>query len=242
MSSAPFWRAFVDFFLPPKCPFCGDLTDFFSSDRPCPSCLSRIKFFSPPRCPRCGIGFPSPSDQDHLCSGCLSGEPPFAKARSLCPYEGLIAEIISRFKFGGVASLAKPLGILLAEYRDPEFLFSGIDLLIPVPLHTRRLRERGFNQSLLLAREVSRRRSIPLNFTSLRRSRQTQPQTQLSGPQRQKNVRGAFEVRSAGALADKRVLLIDDVFTTGATVQECAKALLDAGAKSVDVLTLARVV
>jgi ComF family protein len=242
MSSAPFWRAFVDFFLPPKCPFCGDLTDSFSSDRPCPSCLSRIKFFSPPRCPRCGIGFPSPSDQDHLCSGCLNGEPPFAKARSLCPYEGLIAEIIPRFKFGGVASLAKPLGILLAEYRDPEFPFSGIDLLIPVPLHIRRLRERGFNQSLLLAREVSRRRSIPLNFTALQRSRQTQPQTQLSGPQRQKNVRGAFEVRSAGVLVDKRVLLIDDVFTTGATVQECAKALLDAGAKSVDVLTLARVV
>ncbi len=241
MSSAPFWRAFVDFFLPPKCPFCGDPTDSFSSDRPCPSCLSRIKFFSPPRCPRCGIGFPSPSDQDHLCSGCLSREPPFAKARSLCPYEGLIAEIISRFKFGGVASLARPLGILLAEYRDPEFPFSGIDLLIPVPLHTRRLRERGFNQSLLLAREVSRRRSIPLNFAALRRSRQTQPQTQLSGPQRQKNVRGAFEVRSAGAVADKRILLIDDVFTTGATVQECAKALLDAGAKSVDVLTLARV-
>ena len=91
MSSAPFWRAFVDFFLPPKCPFCEDLTDSFFSDRPCPSCLSRIKFFSPPRCPRCGIGFPSPSEQDHLCSGCLSGEPPFAKARSLCPYEGLIA-------------------------------------------------------------------------------------------------------------------------------------------------------
>jgi ComF family protein len=112
---------------------------------------------------------------------------------------------------------------------------------MPVPLHTRRLRERGFNQSLLLARQVSRKRSIPLNFTALWRSRQTQPQTQLSGPERQKNVRGAFEVRNAEAVAGKRVLLIDDVFTTGATVQECAKALLDAGAERVDVLTLARV-
>jgi ComF family protein len=241
MSSAPFWRAFLDFFLPPKCPFCGDPTDPLSVDRPCSSCLSRIRFFSSPRCPRCGIGYPSPSDHDHLCSGCLSADPPFRKARSLCPYEGAIVEIISRFKFGGVARLAKPLGILLAEYQDPEFPFSQVDLLIPVPLHTQRLRERGFNQSLLLARQISQRRSIPLNFTALRRSRQTQPQTQLSGPERQKNVRGAFEVRNAQAVAGKRILLIDDVFTTGATVEECAKALLNAGAKGVDVLTLARV-
>jgi ComF family protein len=241
MSSAPFWRALLDFFLPPKCPFCGNPTGSFSPDRPCVSCLPRIKFFSSPRCPRCGLGFASPSDQDHLCSECLSAERLFGKARSLCPYEGVIVEIISRFKYGGVARLAKPLGILLAEYQDPEFPFSEIDLLIPVPLHTRRLRERGFNQSLLLARQVSQRRSIPLNFTSLRRSRQTQPQTQLSGPERQKNVRGAFEVRTAEAVAGKRILLIDDVFTTGATVQECAKALLDARAKRVDVLTLARV-
>ena len=241
MSSAPFWRAFLDFFLPPKCPFCGNFADSFSPERPCPSCLSRLKFFSSPRCPRCGTGFPSTSDRDHLCSACLSAEPPFGKARSLCPYEGLIAETITRFKFGGVARLARPLGVLLAEYQDPEFPFSEIDLLIPVPLHTRRLRERGFNQSLLLARQVSQRRSIPLNFTALQRSRQTQPQTQLSGPERRKNVRGAFEVRSAEALAGKRVLLIDDVLTTGATVQECAKALVDAGVKSVDVLTLARV-
>ena len=133
MSSAPFWRAFLDFFLPPKCPFCGNLADSSSPDRPCPSCLSRIKFFSSPRCPRCGIGFLSPSDQDHLCSACLGAEPPFSKARSLCPYEGLIAETITRFKFGGVARLARPLGILLAEYQDPEFPFPKLTFSSPFP-------------------------------------------------------------------------------------------------------------
>ena len=241
MSAAPFWRAVLDFFLPAKCPLCGLSSDPSAPDRPCPVCLSQVKFFSSPRCFRCGIGFPSLSDVDHLCSECLTEERHFSRARAVCGYEGAIMEAISRLKYGGVTRLAKPLGNLLAEYQDPEFSLSDNDLVIPVPLHTRRLRERGFNQSLLLARQVSRRRSIPLNFTALHRTRETQPQTQLTGAERRKNVRGAFEVRKAEALEGKRILLIDDVFTTGATVQECASVLLGAGASEVHVLTLARV-
>jgi ComF family protein len=242
MSSAPFWRALLDFFLPPKCPLCGSPLEPPSDERPCPSCLSQIRFFSSPFCPRCGIGFSSSADLDHLCSRCLAGEWTFARARSVGPYEGRIMEAISRFKFGGVARLAGPLGALLAEYADPEFPFSKIDLVIPVPLHPRRLRERGFNQSLLLARQVGKRRSIPLNFTALHRVRQTQPQTQLSGPERRKNVHGAFRVKTPEAVAGRKILLIDDVFTTGATIQECTESLLDAGAQEVHVLTLARVI
>ena len=241
MSSGLFWRALLDFFLPPRCSLCGSPLAPPYGERPCPSCLSDIRFFSSPLCPRCGIGFSSPADQDHLCSRCLSGEWTFGKARALCPYEGRIMEAISRFKFGGVARLATPLGALLADYADPEFPFSAVDLIIPVPLHPRRLRERGFNQSLLLARQVGKRRSIPLDFTALHRTRQTQPQTQLSGPERRKNVRGAFGVKTPEAVAGRKILLIDDVFTTGATIQECTESLLDAGAKEVHVLTLARV-
>ena len=242
MSSAPFWRALLDFFLPPKCSLCGSSLNPPSSERPCPSCLAGITFFSSPLCLRCGIGFSSPAEQDHLCSRCLAGEWAFGKARAVCAYEGGIIEAISRFKFGGVARLARPLGAMMAEYGDPEFPFPAIDLVVPVPLHSRRLRERGFNQSLLLARQVSKRRSIPLNFTALDRIRQTRPQTRLSGPERHKNVRGAFEVNAPGAVAGRKILLIDDVFTTGATIQECTESLLDAGAKEVHVLTLARVV
>jgi len=150
-------------------------------------------------------------------------------------------EAISRFKFGGVARLARPLGAMMAGYGDPEFPFSDIDLVIPVPLHPRRLRERGFNQSLLLARQVSKRRAVPLNFTALHRIRQTQPQTQLSGPERRKNVHGAFRVKTPAAVAGRKILLIDDVFTTGATIQECTESLLDAGAREVHAFTLARV-
>jgi ComF family protein len=151
-----------------------------------------------------------------------------------------MAETIHRFKYQGASRLAKPLGIFLAEYKDPEFPFSAFELILSVPLHPRRLRQRGFNQSLLLARRVSRKHSIPLDFTTLQRIRHTEPQTQLSGSERQKNIRGAFEVRRPEVIAEKHILLIDDVFTTGATVQECAKVLLKAEAKQVDVLTLAR--
>jgi ComF family protein len=151
-----------------------------------------------------------------------------------------MADAIHRFKYQGASRLAKPLGTFLAEYEDSEFPFSEFELILSVPLHPRRLRQRGFNQSLLLARCVSRAHSIPLDFASLQRTRHTEPQTQLSGPERQKNIRGAFEVRRAGAIAEKHILLIDDVFTTGSTVQECAKVLLKAGAKQVDVLTLAK--
>jgi ComF family protein len=151
-----------------------------------------------------------------------------------------MAEAISRFKYQGASRLAKPLGAFLAEYKDPEFPFADFELILSVPLHPRRLRQRGFNQSLLLARRVNRMHSIPLDFTALQRTRHTEPQTQLSGPERRENIRGAFEVRRPEGIVEKHILLIDDVFTTGATVQECSRVLLKAGAKRVDVLTLAR--
>jgi ComF family protein len=236
----PFWHALIDFFFPPKCLFCGNGLGELPDDHPCPLCTERIKFFSYPRCPRCGLGFGDTPGEDHLCSKCLTEERYFTRARAIGPYEGLMADAIHRFKYQGASRLAKPLGTFLAEYEDSEFPFSEFELILSVPLHPRRLRQRGFNQSLLLARCVSRAHSIPLDFASLQRTRHTEPQTQLSGPERQKNIRGAFEVRRAGAIAEKHILLIDDVFTTGSTVQECAKVLLKAGAKQVDVLTLAK--
>jgi ComF family protein len=236
----PFWHALIDFFFPPKCLFCGNSLGELHDDHPCPLCTERIKFFSHPRCPCCGLGFGDIPGEDHLCSQCLTEERHFTKARAIGPYEGLMAEAIHRFKYQGASRLAKPLGTFLAEYRDPEFPFSDFELILSVPLHPRRLRQRGFNQSLLLARGVSRTHSIPLDFTALQRTRYTEPQTQLSGSERQKNIRGAFEVRGPEAIAEKHILLIDDVFTTGSTVRECAKVLLKAEAKQVDVLTLAR--
>ncbi len=237
---APFWHALIDFFFPPRCPLCGDTHEEIEPELFCPSCLGGIKRISHPLCPRCGKGFVTEAGEDHLCSDCLLGKGHFRIARSFALYEGLMAEGISRFKYRGTSRLAKPLGSLLANFADPDFSFHRYDLIIPVPLHSSRLRQRGYNQSLLLAREVGRKFSIPLDFTSLRRIRPTPPQTQLSENERQKNIRGAFAVQDPEILLEKSILLIDDVFTTGATVEECSKVLLGAGAKQVDVLTLAR--
>lgn len=132
MSPGPFWRALFDFFFPPKCPLCGENQESPPGEGPCPTCLSRIKYFSSPRCPRCGISFVSPSESDHLCSECLTEERYFTKARAVCLYEGPIVEAISRFKYGRVTRLARPLGSFLVEYRDPEFPFSDLDLILPV--------------------------------------------------------------------------------------------------------------
>jgi ComF family protein len=237
---APGWRALIDFFFPPRCPFCGENREEENPSGICSACWKQIRGVSPPRCPRCGLGFSSDVGEDHLCSDCLQGDGYFGKARALAHYEGLMPEVISRFKYRGESRLAKPLGDLAAGYEDPDFSIRDYQLVIPVPLHPRRLRQRGFNQSLLLARRISRKYSLPLNFTSLRRTRPTVPQTELSAAERRKNIRGAFEVFNTRAVNEKTVLLIDDVFTTGATVEECAKVLTRAGADRVDVLTLAR--
>jgi ComF family protein len=240
LNMAPWWRSLIDFFFPPRCPSCGETIGESEPYPICSSCFGQIKMIFHPMCPRCGIGFATDVGEDHFCSDCLQDCGHFTKARSLAHYEGLMADLISRFKYRGSARLAAPLSHLLAEYTDGDFSFCNYSLIMPVPLHPRRLRQRGYNQSLLLARTVSRKHSIPLDYTSLRRIRPTQPQTELSGPQRQKNVHGAFAVRKKEAVAEKTILLIDDVFTTGATVEECARALLKSGSKRVDVLTLVR--
>jgi ComF family protein len=237
---APGWRALIDFFFPPRCPFCGEREEEDSPAGICPACFRQIRLVAHPRCPRCGVGFAADLGEDHLCADCLRGEGHFTKARALAHYEGLMAAVLARFKYRGHSRLARPLGDLLAEYREPDFSFADYRLVIPVPLHPRRLRQRGFNQSLLLARRIGRRHSLPLDFTALRRIRPTLPQTELSAAERQKNIRGAFAVSNPRAVDGNAVLLVDDVFTTGATVEECAKALLKSGAGRVDVLTLAR--
>ena len=135
--------------------------------------------------------------------------------------------------------LVEPLGELLLEACE-DLRDDGIDLLIPVPLHPRRLRERGFNQSLLLARHLSRRLGLPCEAEVLVKVKDTPSQTSLSPAERQRAVRGAFEVMKGERIREKRVLLVDDVFTTGATVNEASRVLLRAGAEEVLVITLAR--
>jgi ComF family protein len=192
--------------------------------------------------------FTSPQGNDHLCADCIMTPKPFGMARAAGVYDGPLRALIRAFKFGGKTMLARPLGTLAFDAFHRHWEPGSIDLLLPVPLHGRRMRRRGFNQAWLLIRDWPERyRAVHkdaggplLCRKALIRHRRTPPQTGLDADHRRSNIRGAFHVTDAAALAGKRLLLVDDVYTTGATVGECARVLMAAGAGRVDILTVAR--
>jgi len=175
----------------------------------------------------------------HRCHHCIVRPPAYEKAWTLYPYLPPLQDAIGLFKYRGKVSLATPLGRLMLGALPTSL---EADVVIPVPLHPTRLREREFNQSLLLADQIAQYIGSPLSFTNLVRTTPSEPQSTLSRKERLKNLRQAFAVRRPLLIARKRVLLIDDVFTTGTTVNECAKVLRKAGAETVFVLTLARTI
>ncbi len=256
----------LDLLFPPLCPLCHGRLGEGRRDPLCGPCWERLPRLAPPFCACCGRPFwtlephssgqPGPSvcsdspscwesersTGPGFCEPCKRQRPPFAYARAAALYRDGIREALHAFKFGGKASLSRPLGDLLAEAGRAMLPQPSVDWLIPVPLHPAREAERGFNQSLLLARRLSERWGVPVREGALRRVRVTRPQTELSAEDRRANVRGAFGLRRARQVAGTRVLLVDDIFTTGATVAECCRVLLAAGgASSVGVLTVARV-
>lgn len=163
----------------------------------------------------------------------------FEQARSFAAYEGTLRALVQRFKYDGFRPLAKPLGRFLL-YAIERLSEQAFDLAIPVPLHPERQRQRGFNQAELLVAEVARLRKIPLGVKDCVRVRDTPPQTGLRAAERRRNVAGAFDVPNPERVRGRRVLLIDDVLTTGATASACAEAIRKAGAQGVWVATLAR--
>jgi len=234
-------RQALRFLLPVDCAACGaSLTDdpvpLF-----CTGCWSTIAPLPSSRCARCDRPFPSSAatahSPSHRCQPCMEHPPAYTKAWTLYPYLPPLQDAICLLKYRGKVALVPELADLMIERLPP---LGPVDLIMPVPLHPRRLREREFNQSLLLADRLSQSTKIPLSFTNLVRVRPSPPQTSLSRKDRRRNLRGAFAVRDRAAVKGKRVLLIDDVFTTGATVNESAKALRKAGSGDVYALTLAR--
>ena len=163
-------------------------------------------------------------------------------ARALGAFEGSLQAAIHRWKYEGKTHLTSFFAEWMAEVLNRYWEVNSLDLLIPVPLHPQRLRERGFNQALLLVKELSRRTDLPYLKAILKKKKPTVPQVNLSGAEREKGVRGTFHVIEKKELLGKSVLLVDDVYTTGATVNECSRVLLGGGAERVDVLTLAHAI
>jgi ComF family protein len=234
-------KGLIDLIFPPLCAFCGTPLTEDGQGEICPCCLGNIRFISPPICPTCGLPFPMEVGEDHLCGQCLRTNWHFGIARAFGLYEGTIREAIHLLKYGGKAFLARHLAGLL-DKGYPFIDYASYDLLVPVPLHRKRLRERGFNQALLLGNAIGRGVGVSCTGFALKKIRWSAPQIHLSPKEREENVKGSFGVANPAEVRGKRVLLIDDVMTTGSTVNECARELLKAGAGEVDVFTLARAI
>jgi ComF family protein len=233
------FQGLADVIFPPQCMACGAVLheQHWSF---CPDCFSQIGFLDSPLCVLCGEHFSEPGESNHMCGACLLASPPFSIARAVGEYERVLMDVIHRFKYGGKISLGERLGEFMADFRYPSLAIADYSLVMPVPLHPRRLRQRGFNQAMVLAREISRRFALRLDFLSLRRIVFTEPQVGLGRDMREQNIKGAFQVADARRIKDERIILVDDVYTTGSTVKECARILMKNGAKEVAVLTLAR--
>lgn len=228
-------RATVDLFFPPCCGGCGAP---LAAGLLCESCASLVERLGRPRCPRCALCFEAPGE-DHECGGCLRRPPPFASATAPFVYGGPVADGVRALKYGPRPERAGPLAEL---WRQEAGDLPEVDVAVPVPLHPRRLRQRGFNQVVLLARPLLRARRIPLDTGSLRRHRQGPAQAGLHGRARREGARGDFVVPPArrGRVEGRRVLLLDDVLTTGATAGAATRALRKAGAADVHVAVFAR--
>lgn len=208
----------------------------------CAECWHKIHFISDPLCHKCGNPFEFSIGEHAACGACMRAVPPYAAARAVFRYDEASRALVIGLKFHDRTQMLQRFGEWLA--RAGEKFLPECDVIVPVPLHYLRLLQRRFNQSLLLARALSRYSGVPVAADALRRRRRTLPQTGLTRAQREKNVQGAFRLnpRHRNFVRGKTVLLVDDVMTTGATLHACTRALLRGGAKNVYVLTLARTV
>jgi ComF family protein len=229
-------RGLVDVVLPPRCLACGGTVE--EPDALCGRCWGGIVFFAPPWCAGCGLPFAHPVGDGTVCADCAREKQAWDRARSVLRYDKNSRPLILGLKHADHTHVASAFGRWM--YRDGGEVLDRADLVLPVPLHWTRLARRRYNQSALLAHAIRAAGGPPVAPDWLVRRRRTPSQGHMGPGARQRNVQGAFALRSGRDVAGKRLVLIDDVMTTGATVNECARVLKRGGAAFVGVLTLAR--
>jgi ComF family protein len=227
----------LSYFLPQGCLSCRSVLALEEEGPLCPHCFKEIKYLSESHCSICGDPFPHEEIASHVCGECLSKPPPFEWARSLFELEPTLAKVIHSFKYRGSEVPLPWFSGEIAQWLQQQKLL--VDCIVPVPLHRWRLLQRGYNQSLLLSRSLAKIMKVPVDDQNLFRKYYEKPQVLRSREERLKQVTRAFEVKKASVFKKKKLLLIDDVYTTGATLRDCARALKKAGAQ-VYALTIAR--
>ena len=235
------WTALLDILFPERCLSCGTGLKTRPEISYCTRCLQDIRWLREPLCTKCGKQFEYAAGGSHLCGYCLVNGWHFKEARAVVHYKPPVTEAVKMFKYKGKMHGLATLTALAHQYFQLQELPQP-DLLVPVPLHARRLRQRGFNQALILCRRIFPAWRDRLAPAVLERHFETQPQTGLGAAERRRNVRNVFQVRRPEKIKNKKILLVDDVFTTGATVNECARTLMKNQASEVNVFTFARAI
>jgi competence protein ComFC len=233
-------NAGLSFLYPEVCQICRDARATPEECYLCAACRARVQFIRKPFCSRCGLPFQAQITGPFECSNCRDTDLAFAFARSAVAARGPVLEIVHGYKYNRAFWFEPLLAEWLIQAARPELALNAWDCIVPVPLHPTRQREREFNQAEHLARRLAHALGVPLEARCILRVRPTESQTRLTREQRRQNMRQAFAPAARGCLDGRRVVLVDDVMTTGATTDACAKALRRAGAAEVCVWTVVR--
>lgn len=227
----------ITFLFPAQCKVCEKNIGLESIPYLCNGCWDSLEIVTPPWCEICGI-----QNVDGVCDVCATAPPRYGKLRTVAFYDAILQRIIHLYKFEKRKSLAKHLSDMMVNHIPNDCNLKEYDYILPIPIHKNRLRERGFNQSTLIAQGISNEIGIDICTDAIVRSRNTSPQSSLTRDARQTNVVGAFGIKNRNLIKGKRILILDDVFTTGATVNEAVNMLWNEDPIEIDVLTLARTV
>lgn len=235
------WLKLADLLVYPSfCELCRCFLEKPGEKVICRECLSQLRPTLSAHCEVCGRFFEG-AGESHLCGACLRRTPPFARHRSYTKYEGMAKDVLLLFKYRGNEILGRHLaGLIAGALGGEDDLWDGVEAVIPVPLHPKKLRKRGYNQAAVLARQLAGLKGVSFLGNRLIKVRNNPAQTSLDAAGREANVRGAYLLRKPGSVNGRIVLLVDDVFTTGATIGECSRTLVRAGAKEVRAVTFAQ--
>jgi ComF family protein len=235
-----FWSNLVDLIYPKYCQICSQSISDTQFESVCVGCLEKISVNSSPLCLKCGQKLENSRLQENGCKSCRNKNYFFDRALSVCEYSGVVKKCIQLFKYKRKLKLGRNLSKIMIKFLKDHVNAQTIDLITAVPLHRTKLKERGFNQAEVLAENIRLNLNLPATFNNLRRLRKTRSQYQLPVEKRRLNLQGAFDCSDKTVFKDKTVLIVDDIFTTGSTLNECSKVIKSAGAKKVYTLTMAR--